>query len=142
MTDLITNKLTPKREAINLFRHGTLKWKLTPNVVYKTAERDLESLEFNSWLRGERARIVEKYTKKGPDYRNLPRQRGYGFLAKHVGKAQTPATLLKLALKECKDGKARAQNVNTLALYDDVDTQEKAYALALELAAGPCSVAN
>ena len=127
MTNLVANKLTPQREAINLYHHGTVKWDLTPNAVYQTAVRDLQSFEFNAWLRGERAR----YDKKSPDYKNLPRSRGYGFSAQHVGKAQTPAMLLEFALQERKKGKAGAQNVNTLALYDDVDTLEKAYALAL-----------
>ena len=127
------NTLTPQREAINLYHHGTLKWKFTPNMVYQTAMRDLQNFEFNEWLRGERARMVEKYGKKGIDYKGLPGSRKYGFLAKHVRKARTPATLLKLALEERKEGKARAQNVNTLAIYDNTDTLEKAYALACEV---------
>ncbi len=129
----IMQTLTPQREAMNLYHHGTVKWKLTPNVVYQTAVRDLQSFEFNAWLRGERARIEAEYGKKSPDYKSLPRSRGYGFLAQHVRKARTPAMLLKHALEEHKEGKARAQNVNTLALYDDADTLEKAYTLALEV---------
>ena len=109
-----------------------MKWKLTPNVVYQTAVRDLQSLEFNTWLRGERGRIKEKYDKDSPDYKNLPQSRGYGFLAKHVRQARTPAALLKFALEDYEEGLARATNVNTLALYDDVDTLAKAYVLACE----------
>ncbi len=135
MTNLIANKLTPQREALNLYRHGTLKWKLTPNVVYQTAVRDLESLEFNIWLRGECGRIKEKHGKNSPDYKNLPQSRGHGFLAKHVRKARTPAALLKFALEEHEEGLARAKNVNTLALYDDVDALAKAYVLACEAGA-------
>ena len=132
MTNLIANKLTPQREAMSLFRHGTLKWKLTPNTVYQAAVRDLQSLEFNTWLRGERVRIKGKHGKDSPDYKGLPQSRGHGFLAKHVRKARTPATLLKLALEEREEGKDRAKNVNTLALYDNVDALAKAYVLACE----------
>ena len=132
MTNLIANKLTPQREAMNLYRHGTLKWKLTPNTVYQTAVRDLQSSEFNMWLRGERGRIKEKHGKDSPDYKNLPKSRGYGFLAKHVNKVASPAALLKRALEDYEEGLARAPNVNTLALYGDVDTLAKAYVLACE----------
>ena len=132
MTNLVANKLTPQREAINLYRHGTLKWKLTPNVVYQTAVRDLQSWEFNTWLRGERGRIKEKYGKDSPEYKNLPQSRGHGFLAKHAGKASTSAALLKIALEDYEEGLARAKTVNTLALYDDVDALAKAYVLACE----------
>ena len=133
MTNVIANKLTPQREAVNLYHHGTLKWELTPNTIYQTAVRDLQSLEFNSWLRGERGRIKKKYGKNSPDYKNLPRSRGHGFLAKHVGKARTPATLLKLAPEEREEGKAHAKNVNTLALYDNAGALAKAYVLACEV---------
>ena len=131
MTDLIANKLTPQREAINLFTHGTLKWKLTPNAVFETAKRDLQSHEFNTWLRGERARIKRESDKNGLEYKRLPQSRKYGFLAKHVRKVRTPAALLKLALDERDEGPAGAVNVNTVALYDDVDTLTKAYVLAV-----------
>ena len=131
MTLDVANQLTPQREAINLYRHGTLKWNLTPNTVYQTAVRDLQSLEFNAWLRGERHRIKAKWDKDSPEYKALPMGRGYGFLAKHARKARTPATLLKFALEEREDGIARAKSVNTLALYDNVDVLAQAYNLAV-----------
>ena len=131
MTTGVDSKLTPQREALSLYHHGTVKWNLTPNVVYQTAVRDLQSLDFNTWLRGERSRTRETHGKDNPAYKTLPPHRGYGFLAKHVRKATTPAALLELALDDRTEGLVRARNVNTLALYDNGDTLAKAYALAL-----------
>lgn len=128
MTDLIANKLTPQREAMSLYHHGTLEWNLTPGAVYQTAVRDLRNQEFNIWLRAER----QKYDKESDQYKALPMGRGYGFLAKHVRKARTPAALLKFALEDYEEGLARAKNVNTLALYDNVDALGNAYVLACE----------
>ncbi len=130
MANLTTNKLTPQREAMSLYHRGTLKGQLTAAAVYQTAVHDLQSLEFNTWLRGERARIKEKYDQDNPAYKNLPQSRGYGFLAKHVRKARTPAALLKFALDDREEGVIHARSVNTLALYDNADTLAKAHALA------------
>lgn len=127
----IANKLTPQREAMNLYRHGTMKWNLTANVVYQTALLDLRSFEFNAWLRSERVRVEEKDGKDSLPYKNLPQSRRFGFLAKHIRKTQTPITLLKLALEDRDEGKARAKNVNTLALYDNVGVLAQAYTLAI-----------
>ena len=133
----MANELTPQREAINLYRHGTLKWHLTPNAVFETAKRDLQSYEFNTWLRGERSRIKKAHGKDSPEYKNLPKSRGHEFLLKHVRKVRTPAALLKLALDDREEGLARAKNVNTLALYNDVDALAGAYRRACEAAAQP-----
>ena len=50
-------KLTPAREAMNLYHHGTVPWRLTPNAVYQAARQDIRSREFNDWLREQRERL-------------------------------------------------------------------------------------
>ncbi|KKN17947.1 hypothetical protein LCGC14_0960930 [marine sediment metagenome] len=125
------NHLTPQREAMNLYRHSTMKWNLMPNAVYQTAVRDFQSLEFNTWLRGERAEIEEKHGKKSVQYKALPKIRRFGFLAEHIRKGRTPTGLLKTALEDRDEGIARAKNVNTLALYDNASALAQAYALAV-----------
>ncbi len=127
MTDLIANKLTPRREAVNLYHHGTVKWDLTPNAVYQAAVQDIRSREFNTWLRAERRRL-----KRGsPEYKELPSRRRYGFLARHVKKAADAAEVLKLALEDPEAGRC-SEAVNTLALYYNQDTLAAAYLLACE----------
>ncbi len=127
MAKLIANKLTPGREAINLFHHGTVKWNLTPNAVLQAAVQDIRSREFNTWLRAERRRL-----KRGsPPYKQLPNLRRYGFLARHVKKAADAAEILKLALGDQEAGRC-SEAVNTLALYDHQDTLAAAYLLACE----------
>ena len=125
MTNLIANKLTPGREAVNLYHHGTVKWSLTPNAVYQAAVQDIRSHEFNAWLRGQRGRL----NRGSPEYKQLPSSRRYGFLACHVRKAADAAALLKLALEDREAGR-RSEAVNTLVLYDNADAQAKAYVLA------------
>ncbi len=127
MAKLIANKLTPGREAMNLFHHGTVKWDLTPNAVYQAAVQDIRSREFNAWLRGERKRL-----KRGsPEYKQLPNNRRYGFLAHHVKKAADAAEILKLALGDQEAGRC-SEAVNTVALYDHQHTLAAAYLLACE----------
>ena len=125
MTNLIANKLTPRREAVNLYRHGTVKWNLTPNTVYQAAVQDIRSHEFNVWLRGQRGRL----NRGSPEYKQLPSSRRFGFLACHVRKAADAAALLKLALEDREAGR-RSEAVNTLALYYNADALAKAYVLA------------
>ncbi len=125
MTDLIANKLTPRRQAVNLYHHGTVKWNLTSNVVYQAAVQDIRNHEFNIWLRGQRGRL----NRGSPEYKQLPSSRQYGFLACHVRKAADAAALLKLALEDQEAGR-RSEAVNTLALYDNADALAKAYVLA------------
>ena len=86
MTNVIANKLTPQREAVNLYHHGTLKWELTPNTIYQTAVRDLQSLEFNSWLRGERGRIKKNMAKIAQITKTFPEAAGTAFLQNMSGK--------------------------------------------------------
>ena len=120
-------KLTPRREAMNLYHHGTVKWKLTPNTDHQAATQDIRNREFNAWLRGERRRL-----KRGsPQYKQLPSRRRYGFLTRHVLKAADAAEVLKLALEDQEAGRC-AGEVNTLALYDNQDTLAAAYLLACE----------
>ncbi len=127
MAKLIANKLTPGREAMNLYRHGTVKWDLTPNAVYQAAVQDIRSREFNAWLHAERRRL-----KRGsPEYKQLPNLRRYGFLARHVKKAADAAEVLKLALGDQEAGRC-SEAVNTVALYDHQDTLAAAYLLACE----------
>ncbi len=125
MTNLIANKLTPRREAVNLYHHGTVKWNLTPNAVYQAAVQDIRSHEFNVWLRGQRRRL----NRSSPEYKQLPSRRRYGFLACHVRKADGAAALLKLALEDREAGRC-SEAVNTLALYDNADALAEAYVLA------------
>ena len=127
MAKLNANKLTPGREAMNLYHHGTVQWKLTPNMVYQAAAQDIKSREFNAWLRVERRRL----NRGSPEYKQLPSSRRYGFLARHVLKAADAAEVLKLALEDREAGRC-AGEVNTLALYDNQDTMAAAYLLACE----------
>ncbi len=127
MTTLVANKLTPRREAMNLYHHGTVKWNLTPNAVYQAAAQDIKSHEFNVWLRGQRNRL----NRDSPEYKQLPSARRYGFLACHVRKAADAAALLKLALDDQDAGRC-SEAVNTLALYDNADALAAAYVLACE----------
>ena len=127
MTDLIANKLTPRREAVNLYHHGTVKWNLTSNVVYQAAVQDIRNHEFNIWLRGQRGRL----NRGSPEYKQLPSSRQYGFLACHIREAADAAALLKLALEDQEAGR-RSESVNTLALYDNAEALAKAYVLACE----------
>ncbi len=127
MAKLIANKLTPAREAMNLYHHGTVKWDLTPNAVFQAAVQDIRSREFNAWLRAERRRLK----RDSPDYKQLPNLRRYGFLARHVKKAADAAEVLKLALEDQEAGRC-SEAVNTLALYDNTDTLAAAYLLACE----------
>ena len=127
MTDLIANKLTPRREAVNLYHHGTVKWNLTSNVVYQAAVQDIRNHEFNIWLRGQRGRL----NRGSPEYKQLPSSRQYGFLAYHIREAADAAALLKLALEDQEAGR-RSESVNTLALYDNAEALAKAYVLACE----------
>ena len=121
------NHLTPQREAMSLFRHGTVKWNLTPNTVYQTAVQDIKSREYNIWLRGQRW----GYSPASEQYKRLGRARKYGFLPKHINKAASAAALLKRALEDRNEGTHKAKNVNTLALYDNPVALSKAYTLAV-----------
>ncbi len=124
-------KLTPRREAINLYHHGTVKWKLTPNTVHQAARQDIKSHEFNTWLREERERLNPDAPGYKQQLKQLPKRRQYGFLARHVEKAADAAALIKLALEDQYAGRHSAE-VNTLALYDNTDTLAAAYLLACE----------
>ena len=119
--------MTPQKEAVMLYHHGTVRWELTPNTVYRAAVQDIHNREFNKWLREARRR-----RKPGsPGREQLPSGRRYGFLAKHVNKAGSAAALLKLALEDQKAGRC-SQVLNTYALYDNGEALAKAHTLALE----------
>ncbi len=124
-------KLTPGREAMNLYRHGTVKWDLTPNAVYQAARQDIRNHGFNTWLREERERLNPNAPGYKQELKQLPKRRRYGFLARHVEKAADAAALIKLALEDQYAGRHSAE-VNTLALYDNTDTLAAAYLLACE----------
>ncbi len=124
-------KLTPRREAMNLYHHGTVKWKLTPSAVYQAARQDIRSRKFNDWVRDE----IKKLDPEKPGYKHqlkqMPKRRRYGFLAQHVEKAADAAEVLKLALDDPEAGRC-SEAVNTVALYDNPDARAKAYVLACE----------
>ena len=124
-------KLTAKREAVNLYHHGTVPWNLTPNTVYQAARQDIRSREFNTWLREERERLDPKAPGYKHQLKQLPKLRRYGFLANHVKKAADAAEVLKLALEDQGAGRC-SDAVNTVALYDNQDTLAAAYLLACE----------
>ncbi len=124
-------KLTAKREAVNLYHHGTVKWDLTPSAVYQAARQDIRSHEFNTWLREERERLNPNAPGYKQQLKQLPKRRRYGFLSRHVEKAADAAEVLKLALEDQEAGRHSAE-VNTLALYDTGDTLAAAYLLACE----------
>ena len=124
-------KLTPGREAMNLYRHGTVPWDLTPSAVHQAARQDIRSREFNDWLRDERGRLDPKKPGYKQQLKQMPKRRRYGFLAHHVEKAADAAALIKLALEDQGAGRCSGE-VNTLALYDNEDTLAAAYLLACE----------
>ncbi len=68
-------KLTAKREAMNLYHHGTVKWHLTPNTVHQAARQDIRSREFNTWLREERERLNPNALGYKQELKQLPKRR-------------------------------------------------------------------
>ena len=105
-------KLTPERERLNLFQHGTIKWELTPNAVLETAKRDMRARAHNKAVRRER----RKHAKGSPAAKLIAKTRGYAFLSKHVQGAESAADLLRRAIEDRASGMA-SENVSTLALY-------------------------
>jgi hypothetical protein len=96
--------LTPGRERLLLFEHGTRPWKLPPSAVLNTARNDLR--------------------KRGSG-------RPFAFLRKHVRSAKSPADLLRRALHDRGTG-LTAPRVETLTLYGDEQTLRHALKLANE----------
>ena len=94
--------LTPVRERLLLFGHGTKPWKLPPSAVLGAAQNDLR--------------------KRGSG-------QCYAFLRKHVRHAKSPADLLRRALQDRENGLA-APRVETLTLYNDEQTLRQALELA------------
>ena len=127
-------KLTAKREAMNLYHHGTIKWDLTASAVHQAARQDIRSREFNDWLREKRERLNPKAPGYKQQLKQMPKRRRFGFLAHHVEKAADAAALIKLALEDQGAGRCSGE-VNTLALYDNQDTLAAAYLLACEVEA-------
>jgi hypothetical protein len=121
----VANKLTPAREAMNLYHHGTEKWALTPNIVLETAKQDLRSRAYNA-----RLTIDEQdYETRGLPTKGLGPRRKYGFSPVHVNRADTALELLEIALKDRAEG-TTSQDVRTYALYDNVTVLTGALALA------------
>ncbi len=117
-------KMTPKRERLMLFRHGTVPWKLTPHVIHEAAKNDLHAKKVNAEIRRDRQQVP-----KGPMGKATLRR--FAFLKAHVMEATTPEALIKTALAHREEGLAQAgDEVNTLAIYSD----EEGLWDALELA--------
>ncbi|MEE8252635.1 MAG: hypothetical protein V3R17_01745 [Hyphomicrobium sp.] len=132
MTDVMKNpqkpidlpKMTPKRERLMLFRHGTVPWKLTPHVIYEAAKNDLHAKKVNAEIRRDRQQMP-----KGPMAKATLRR--FAFLKAHVTEATTPVALIKKALTDREAGLARAgDEVNTLTIYSDEDSLRAALGLA------------
>ena len=107
-------QLTPERERLNLFKHGTVPWKLTPATILETAKSDIRAKAINADMRKRRAALpVGSMGRKliGP-------LRRFAFVPAHVEFAATPGELLKRAIENRVAGRS-AQNVNTLAIYSD-----------------------
>ena len=117
-------KMTPKRERLMLFKHGTVPWKLTPHVIYEAAKNDLRAKKVNAEIRRDRQQMP-----KGPMAKATLRR--FAFLKAHVTEATTPVELIKKALTDREAGLARAgEEVNTLAIYSDEDGLWAALGLA------------
>ncbi len=117
-------KITPKRERLLLFKHGTVPWKLTPHVIYEAAKNDLRAKKVNAEIRRDRQQVP-----KGPMAKATLRR--FAFLKAHVMEAATPVALIKKALTDREAGLARAgDEVNTLAIYSDEDGLRAALGLA------------
>ncbi len=132
MTDVMKNpqkpidlpKMTPKRERLMLFRHGTVPWKLTPHVIYEAAKNDLHAKKVNAEIRRDRQQMP-----KGPMAKATLRR--FAFLKAHVMEATTAIALIKTALTDSEAGLARAgDEVNTLTIYSDEDSLRAALGLA------------
>ncbi len=106
MTTSIT--LTPARERLMLFEHGTKPWKLPPSAVLSAAQNDL---------------------------RKCGSRRPYAFLRKHVRPAKSPTDLLRRALQDRDSGLAVAR-VETQTLYHDEQTLRRALELAVDSETG------
>jgi hypothetical protein len=87
-----------------LFEHGTKPWALPPSAVLSAAQNDLR--------------------KRGSGRR-------YAFLRKHVRPAESPADLLRRALRDRASGLATL-HVEKLHLYSDEHTLRQALKLANE----------
>lgn len=122
----VVNKLTPEREAMNLWRHGTAKLPLTANAVFCAARQDLQARDHNAWLSGERARM----RKEGGNLKSLALSRPLGFLRSHVAHAKTPADVLRNAVAGIEEGRRRAKTANTLRLYDSEEILRAALKMA------------
>ena len=117
-------KMTPKRERLMLFKHGTVPWKLTPHVIYEAAKNDLRAKKVNAEIRRDRQQMP-----KGPMAKATLRR--FAFLKAHVMEATTTGALIKKALTDREAGLARAgDEVNTLAIYSDEDGLWAALGLA------------
>ncbi len=117
-------KMTPKRERLMLFKHGTVPWKLTPHVIHEAAKNDLHAKKVNAEIRRDRQQVP-----KGPMAKATLRR--FAFLKAHVMASKSPDALIKKALTDRDSGLARAgDEVNTLAIYSDEDGLWAALGLA------------
>ena len=112
------NILTPRREAINLFQHGTRTCGLTARAILQAAESDILRRSENRRIRAERTKLRAELGKKGPALDALPRCSDYAFIPRHVNKALTAADLLRLAIEDMAGGRTNAKHANTLRVYE------------------------
>jgi hypothetical protein len=108
--------LTPERERMNLFLHGTIPWKLTPATILETAKADIRSREINAEIR----RARQNFEPGSLGRKSCGTIRKYAFLDQHVKASTTPADLLRAAIEDRASGFA-SENVNSLAIYSDKD---------------------
>jgi hypothetical protein len=119
------SKLTPKKERLNLFHHGTTKGSLTPNAVLQTAKHDLRTREHNKAIRRER----RQYGKGAYALTLVGKTRGYAFLGRRVRDATSAVDLLRRVIEDRPAGET-SERVETLALYTDGHTLWEALRLA------------
>ena len=122
------NQLTPTRERISLFEHGTKAFEMPPGAIYHAAVTDIEHKTYNAGVYRQRA------TLRADGHRKLASQIGpilkYAFLTRHVKEAETARDLLRLAVADREEGLADKGNMGRLHIYSDEGRLSEALKIA------------
>lgn len=115
--------LSSQRDSFYLEQFGTHPSSLSARAIIQAAEQDLRSRQFNARVNADKKRPVHE--RDGMANEHL---RKYGFIGKHVSKANTAQELIKIALSDRQSGLGRV-NANTYRIYSDADRLNEALTL-------------
>lgn len=121
--------LTPQRERVSLFRHGTKSFTLTPNAIVDAALSDIRARQFNREVRAMRA-DKEHYPKGSEIRKQLPPLRKFAFLREHVAEHHKASEIISVALKDTTIANT-SRDVETLMVYESEKKLRDALAIAL-----------